>query len=65
MEDDSNSLLFSAVTIWEIRMKQALGKLDHADGVDALYEPDLVTFLRSPRPRRRCPSTTAIPSTAC
>jgi PIN domain nuclease of toxin-antitoxin system len=45
MEDDSNPFLFSAVTIWELRMKQALGKLDHVDRVDALYEPDLVTLL--------------------
>jgi PIN domain nuclease of toxin-antitoxin system len=45
MEDDSNPFLFSAVTIWELRMKQALGKLDRVDRVDALYEPDLVTLL--------------------
>ncbi|HEV7492681.1 type II toxin-antitoxin system VapC family toxin [Baekduia sp.] len=45
MEDDANPFLFSAVTIWELRMKEALGKLDGVDDLNALYEPDLVTLL--------------------
>lgn len=38
LEDHRNPFLFSAVTTWEIRIKQALGKLKHVGDFDLIEE---------------------------
>jgi PIN domain nuclease of toxin-antitoxin system len=46
LEDDSNPLLYSAVTIWEIRIKQALGKLERMENFEHFADADMaVTHL--------------------
>ena len=38
IDDDDNPLLYSAVTLWEIRIKQALGKLHHVERFQLIEE---------------------------
>jgi PIN domain nuclease of toxin-antitoxin system len=42
LEDSSNPLLFSAAVEWEVRNKEALGKLSVADGFNFIDEAGVV-----------------------
>jgi PIN domain nuclease of toxin-antitoxin system len=45
LHDETNPLLFSAVTTWEIGIKQALGKLDVPTDFDLLMDEVSATML--------------------
>jgi PIN domain nuclease of toxin-antitoxin system len=45
MIDDDNPFLFSAAAVWEIRIKQALGKLEHVQDAFEVFEEVGVTPL--------------------
>jgi PIN domain nuclease of toxin-antitoxin system len=58
MDDDANPLLFSAATAWEIRIKQAVGKLEVPDGFDLLDDAGAVLL---PIEHRHAEAAAALP----